>query len=151
MKITILSPGPGEDDEIIVKVKDLSAEMLGLIGRLKDGGSRDNIAGYSGESIVMVPISEIFYFDSVDNRVYLYTKDKCFEVKKKLFEIEEEYEGTSFIRISKNAIVNIGKIEKLIPEFNGRLEAKLKNGESIIISRGYVPSLKRKLGIGKQV
>ena len=70
---------------------------------------------------------------------------------KELFEIEEEYEGTSFIRISKNAIVNIGKIEKLIPEFNGRLEAKLKNGESIIISRGYVPSLKRKLGIGKQV
>ncbi|MBR6302506.1 MAG: LytTR family transcriptional regulator DNA-binding domain-containing protein, partial [Lachnospiraceae bacterium] len=91
MKITILSPGPGEEDEIIVKVKELSPEMLSLIGRFKEGGSRDNIAGYFGESIVMIPISEIYYFDSVDNRVYLYTRDKCFEVKKKLFEIEEEY------------------------------------------------------------
>ncbi len=151
MKITILTPGPGEEDEVIVKVRDLSPEMLGLIGRLKEGGKKDQLAGYTGESIVMVPVSEVFYFDAVDNRVYLYTKDKCYEVKKKLFEIEEEYEGTSFIRISKNAIVNIKKIERLVPEFNGRLEAKLKNGESIIISRGYVPSLKRRLGIGKQV
>ncbi len=151
MKITILTPGPGEEDEVIVKVRDLSPEMLGLIGRLKEGEKKDQLAGYTGESIVMVPVSEVFYFDAVDNRVYLYTKDKCYEVKKKLFEIEEEYEGTSFIRISKNAIVNIKKIERLIPEFNGRLEAKLKNGESIIISRGYVPSLKRRLGIGKQV
>ncbi len=151
MKITILSPGPGEEDEIIVKVKDLSADMLSLISRMKDGGSKDNIAGYTGDGIVMIPISDVYYFDAVDNRVYLYTKDKCFEVKKKLFEIEEEFESTSFLRISKNAIVNIKKIERLIPEFNGRLEAKLKNGESIIISRGYVPSLKRKLGIGKQV
>ena len=151
MKITILTPGPGEEDEVIVKVRDLSPEMLGIIGRLKEGASKDQLAGYMGESIVMVPVSEVFYFDAVDNRVYLYTKDKCYEVKKKLFEIEEEYEGTSFIRISKNAIVNIKKIERLVPEFNGRLEAKLKNGESIIISRGYVPSLKRRLGIGKQV
>lgn len=151
MKITILTPGPGEEDEVIVKVRDLSPEMLGLIGRLKEGEKKDQLAGYTGESIVMVPVSEVFYFDAVDNRVYLYTKDKCYEVKKKLFEIEEEYEGTSFIRISKNAIVNIKKIERLVPEFNGRLEAKLKNGESIIISRGYVPSLKRRLGIGKQV
>lgn len=151
MKITILTPGPGEEDEVIVKVRDLSPEMLGLIGRFKEGEKKDQLAGYTGESIVMVPVSEVFYFDAVDNRVYLYTKDKCYEVKKKLFEIEEEYEGTSFIRISKNAIVNIKKIERLVPEFNGRLEAKLKNGESIIISRGYVPSLKRRLGIGKQV
>ena len=151
MKITILTPGPDEEDEIIVKVKELSGDTLSLIKRLKEGEEKDNIAGYTGESIVMIPIAEVYYFDAVDNRVYLYTKDKCYEVKKKLFEIEEEYESTSFIRVSKNAVVNIKKIERLFPEFNGRLEAKLKNEESIIISRSYVPALKRKLGIGKQV
>ncbi len=149
MKITILTPEPGEEDEIIVKVKVLSDDTLSLLRRLKEGGEKDSIAGYTGESIVMLPVAEIFYFDAVDNKVFSYTKDKCFEVKKKLFEIEEEYGNASFIRVSKNAIVNIRKIERLVPEFNGRLEAKLKNGESIIISRGYVPQLKNKLGIGK--
>ncbi len=149
MKITILTPGPNEEDEIIVKMKDLSEDALSLIKRLKDGGEKDAIAAYAGDNIVMLPLGEIYYFDAVDNKVFSYTKDKCFEVKKKLFEIEEEFEKTSFVRISKNAVVNIKKIERLIPEFNGRFEGKLKNGESIIISRGYVPLLKRKLGVGK--
>ena len=149
MKITILTPGPNEEDEIIVKVKELSSDALNLIKRLKDGEEKDSIAAYVSDNIVMLPLNDIYYFDAVDNKVFSYTKDKCFEVKKKLFEIEEEYEQTSFVRISKNAIVNIKKIERLIPEFNGRFEAKLKNGESIMISRGYVPLLKRKLGVGK--
>ena len=149
MKITILNPGPDEEDEIIVKVRDLSEDTLNVIKRLKKGGDKDAIAGFAGDSIVMIPLNDIFYFDAVDNKVFAYTKDKCTEVKKKLFEIEREYEQTSFLRISKNAIVNIKKIERLCPEFNGRLEARMKNGESIIISRGYVPLLKRKLGIVK--
>ena len=149
MKITILSPGPDEEDEIIVKVRDLSEDTLNVIKRLKEGGDKDAIAGFAGDSIVMIPLNDIFYFDAVDNKVFAYTKDKCTEVKKKLFEIEREYEQTSFLRISKNAVVNIKKIERLFPEFNGRLEARMKNGESIIISRGYVPLLKRKLGIVK--
>ena len=149
MKITILNPGPDEEDEIIVKVRDLSEDALNVIKRLKEGGDKDAIAGFAGDSIVMIPLNDIFYFDAVDNKVFAYTKDKCTEVKKKLFEIEREYEQTSFLRISKNAVVNIKKIERLFPEFNGRLEARMKNGESIIISRGYVPLLKRKLGIVK--
>lgn len=151
MKITILTPGPGEEEEIIVKVNDLSEEVLSLIKRMKDGQNTDTIAGYVDDNIVMLALRDIFYFDAVDNRVFAYTKDKCYEVKKKLFELEEALQNTSFIRISKSAIVNIKQIERLVPEFNGRFEACLKNRESIIISRGYMPSLKQKLGVGKQV
>ncbi|MCR4961030.1 MAG: LytTR family transcriptional regulator DNA-binding domain-containing protein [Lachnospiraceae bacterium] len=149
MKITILEPGPGEEDELIVKIKDLDEDTLKLIRRIKDGDNKDSIAVFKDDNIVMLPLKEIFYFDSVDNRVFAYTKDRTYEVKRKLFELEEEYERTSFLRISKNAIVNIRQIERLVPEFNGRYEARLKNGESIMISRGYVPMLKYKLGVGK--
>ena len=149
MKITILEPGPGEEDELIVKIKDLDEDTLKLIRRIKDGDNKDSIAVFKDDNIVMLPLKEIFYFDSVDNRVFAYTGDRTYEVKRKLFELEEEYERTSFLRISKNAIVNIRQIERLVPEFNGRYEARLKNGESIMISRGYVPMLKRKLGVGK--
>ncbi len=151
MKITILTPGPGEEEEIIVKVNELSEEAMSLIKQLKAGKSTDTIAAYTGDNIVMLALRDIFYFDAVDNRVFAYTRDKCYEVKKKLFELEEDLQSTSFIRISKSAIVNIKQIERLVPEFNGRFEACLKNKESIIISRGYMPGLKQKLGVGKQV
>jgi DNA-binding LytR/AlgR family response regulator len=44
-------------------------------------------------------------------------------------------------------IINMEKIEFLSPLFSGKLEAHLKNGEKVLISRQYVHSLKSKLGI----
>ncbi|MBP3199954.1 MAG: LytTR family transcriptional regulator DNA-binding domain-containing protein [Butyrivibrio sp.] len=149
MKITIATPLAGEEDEIIIKMAELDDDVLKMIRRLKDGVSKDTMAVYADESILMVPIRDILYFDATDNHVFAYTKDNCYETRKKLFEIEELLTTSSFLRISKNAIVNIKSIDHLSPEFNGRLIASLKNGEDIIISRGYVSGLKRKLGIGK--
>lgn len=149
MKITIATPLAGEEDEIIIKMAELDDDVLKMIRRLKDGVSKDTMAVYADESILMIPIRDILYFDATDNHVFAYTKDNCYETRKKLFEIEELLSNSSFLRISKNAIVNIKSIDHISPEFNGRLIASLKNGEDIIISRGYVPELKRKLGIGK--
>ena len=149
MKITIETPLPGEEDEIIIKMAELSDDVLKMVRRLKDGVSKEAMAVYADENIQMVPTRDILYFDATDNRVFAYTKGDCFETRKKLFEIEELLAGSAFLRISKNAIVNIKAIDHLSPEFNGRFIASLKNGENIIISRGYVPELKKKLGIGK--
>ena len=129
--------------------RELDDEVLKTIRRLKDGVSKDTMAVYADESIRMIPTKDILYFDATDNHVFAYTKGDCFETRKKLFEIEELLSDSSFLRISKNAIVNIKSIDHLSPEFNGRFIASLKNGEDIIISRGYVPELKKKLGIGK--
>ena len=43
-------------------------------------------------------------------------------------------------------MVNIGKVVKLKPEISRNIIATLNNGESIVISRRYVPELKRMIG-----
>lgn len=149
MKITIETPLPGQEDEIVIRVAELSEDILETVRKLKNKDIRDSVPLQNKDAILMVPTRDIFYFDAVDNRVFAYTKDKNYEIKMKLYEIEEDNSFSSFIRISKNTIVNIKKIEHLSPEFNGRFVAKLLNGENVIISRGYVPLLKKKLGIAK--
>ena len=149
MKITIETPKAGEEDEIIIRVADLTPEILSTVKKLKDGNTKESVAVNQDDAFEMLPTKDIFYFDAVDNKVFAYTKDKSFEIRMKLYEIEEDHSFASFVRISKNTIVNIKKINRLSPEFNGRFEAKLLNGESVIVSRGYVPELKKKLGIGK--
>ena len=57
------------------------------------------------------------------------------------------YPHSDFLRISKSVIANVSKISLISRAFGAKLEAKLKNGEKIIISRQYVPELKRKLGL----
>lgn len=147
MKITIETPSPGEEDEIIIRVSQLTEDILDTVKKLKNNDAKDSVAVVNGDAILMLQTKDIFYFDAVDNRVFAYTKDKSYEIKKKLYEIEEDYTFSSFIRVSKNTIINIRKIERLSPEFNGRFVAKLINNEDVLISRGYVPALKKKLGI----
>ena len=146
MKITIETPRPGEEDEIIVRCTSLDDRLMNLICALKTEQDH-KLTGYVDEKIVMLSPKNIYYFESVDNKVFAYTDKGVYEVHKKLYEIESEYSYTDFLRISKSAIVNVSKIAYLKPIFNGRFEAKLKNNERIIISRQYVLDLKKKLGI----
>ena len=146
MKITIETPKPGEEDEIIVRCASLDDKFMNLIYSLK--AEQDNkLTGYMDDKIVKLTPKDIFYFESVDNKVFAYLSKGVYEVHKKLYEIEEEYFYTDFLRISKSAIVNVAKIAYIRPIFNGRFEAKMKNDEKIIISRQYVLDLKKKLGI----
>ncbi len=144
MKITIEVPKPGEENEIIVRCADLDERLLKLIQALR---TEDKLTGYIDDKIVKLPLKEIYYFEAVDNRVFSYTAKETYEIRKKLYEIEQEFEHTDFLRISKSLIVNVSKIAYVKPIFNGRFEAKLKNDEKIIVSRQYVSELKKKLGI----
>lgn len=145
MKITIEMPGPGEEDEIIIRCSSLDDRLMKLIYSLKSDENR--LTGYQDEKIVKLPPKEVYYFESVDSKVFAYTAKGTYEVHKKLYEIEQEYAHTDYLRISKSMIVNVAKIAYLKPIFNARFEAKLKNGEKIIISRQYVMELKKKLEI----
>ena len=88
----------------------------------------------------------IHYIESVDKRTYVYTKDDCHETKYRLYELDELLD-VNFLRCSKAMIINIKKIRSVRAELNARLSAELLNGERLIISRGYVKDLKKKLGV----
>ena len=145
MKITIKTVKPGEEEEIILRCATVDEKILKLIQSLKT--EKDALTGYVEDKIQKLTLKDIFYFESVENKVYAYTAKQVYEVHKKLYEIEEEYADTDLLRISKATVVNVSKITYIRPMLNGRFEAKLKNNEKVIISRQYVPALKEKLDI----
>lgn len=99
-------------------------------------------------SMESVPLpSDIYYFEAVDNKVFAYCKQSVYEVKERLYQLEEVIEELPFMRISKSMIVNTGKILHISPALGGRFEAVLENDEKVIISRLYVPILKNKFGV----
>ena len=147
MKITILDKEPGEEDEVIVKCGYLDESLSNLLNRLKQNGAKQKMAFYKNSKIVLLEPNDILYFESVDDKVFAYTKESVYECKSKLYALEEELSKTDFFRASKGQIVNVNKIKSLAPAFNGRFEALLENDYKIIISRIYVPELKKFLGV----
>lgn len=145
MKITIEPLADGAEEEIIIRTNTMDSDIINLIYAVKAG--RNRITAFDENEIVQLDSKEIYYFESVDNKVYACCEKNVFEIKQKLYELEETYKQTDFVRISKSMIVNISKVSKIVPMFNGRLEGVLCNGEKVIISRQYVANLKKKLGI----
>ena len=145
MKITILDLNPGEEEEIIVKCNEVNDDLQKLLNQLKQGNGK--IAAYQNGDIFFLEPEQIYYFESVDQKVFAYGKTNVYEVKSKLYELEEQLPGGDFMRASKSTILNLNKISRLTPAFSGRFEALLQNGEKAIISRQYVSVLKERLGI----
>lgn len=145
MKVTILDLGPEEEAEVIIKCHSLDDDMMKLINQLKQGGRK--LAAYQEEGMFFVKPEEVFYFESVDQKVFAYCKTEVYQIKSRLYELLEELPGRDFIRVSKSSILNLNQIQRLAPAFGGRYESLLKNGEKVIISRQYVSSLKEKLGV----
>lgn len=145
MKITIQDIAPGEEEEIIVRCRDLDEALLRVIHELKTRRGKFTIT--DNDKIRQIDADDVYYFEAVDNKVFLCLEKAVFEIKYKLYEIEEEYAGTDFFRASKSVIINLAKVKQFAPDFGGRFEAQMKNGEKLMISRQYVPALKKRLGM----
>lgn len=145
MKITIQDIAPGEEEEIIVRCRDLDEALFRVIHELKTRRGKFTIT--DNDKIRQIDADDVYYFEAVDNKVFLCLEKAVFEIKYKLYEIEEEYAGTDFFRASKSVIINLAKVKQFAPDFGGRFEAQMKNGEKLIISRQYVPALKKRLGM----
>ena len=94
---------------------------------------------------VEILLVDIFYAESVDNRLFVYTAKDNYEVRLKLYELEDMLRGKTFIRVQKGMLLNLMKIKSIKPALSGRYTALLKNGEQIVISRKYVLDLKSAL------
>ena len=145
MRIIIEPPAPGEDEQIIVRCHEIPPELLRLLNSFKARGNM--MIGYRDNQIHRIAHKDIFYIETVDSKTFLYLAKDVYESRLKLYELEEIFANSDFLRISKSVIVNLSKIKSLAPELSGRLEAVLHNGETVIISRQYVGELKKYLGI----
>ena len=107
----------------------------------------ETIAGKTDGRTVFAPLSSIYYFESVDERLFFCTEDETCVCPARLKQIEERLSDSPFARVSKTVIVNLDRVHSIRPEKNSRLIATMTNGEKLIVSRQYVRSIKDKLGV----
>ena len=110
--------------------------------------TQDGIACTMDGKLYRVPVAELLYAEAVDNRVFAYTAADVFEVRMRLYELEQALKGHRFLRISKQTLVNLMKVESIRPALNGRFTSRLQNGEDVIVTRKYVANLKQTLREG---
>lgn len=145
MKINIIEDPNIAEPEITVRCPAMTGELREIVAALSLAGN--TIAGIVGDETHFIPLGDLLYFESVDDRVFFYTASGTFETPSKLYQIEEKLAQTSFVRISKSTIVNLRKVTRMRREPNSRLLVTLTTGEALVVSRQYMPGIKQKLGV----
>lgn len=147
MKIDIDINENYDEFTLVIKAPEMTEEITELMTKLKNNSNK-NIIGRIEQKLHILNYKDILVFYSEGQKIYADTMNGTYEVKQKLYEIEERLVEKSFVRISKFAIANINKIKNIEMFFNGSLVVNFINGKQEMISRRYVSKVKEYLGLG---
>ena len=83
--------------------------------------------------------------ETADGKTFVYTPEDVLQVEYSLAQLEGTLNTVNFFRCSKSMILNIDKVAALKSLASNRIDATMKNGEHILISRTYASDFRRRL------
>ena len=129
------------DIEIHICCEKRTKEALGLRDLL-EGFLSSKITVHKNQETRSVSSYEIVRIYSESKKVFVRTKEETFEVRDRLYVLEESLGDRGFVRISNSEIVNISQIGKLDMSYTGTIKMFMKNGDETFVSRRYVSRIK---------
>ena len=143
MEIKILKVAGSEPEQMEIRCHEENDRIREIVTFVKS--RQGQLTGVIEGKHYEIPVTDVYYVESVDDRVFIYGREKVYETGQKLYELERILREKYFLRVSKSLILNLMKITAIKPALNGRYSAILQSKEEVIISRKYVPELKKAL------
>ena len=135
---------PYNEDEIIIKCKEANDEVLRIYSLLTERKNSEIELLLNGETH-FVKLSELLFFETDGTKTAAHTKSRMYYTDLKLYELEEQL-PSSFMRISKSAIINTKAVSSMRREITGICEAFFPDTpKKVYISRSYYHSFKNKI------
>ncbi len=145
MKLVIDQSLENKEVEITIRCGLIDPDLEKLIAQIRLYSF--SLTGKRDGSSYLIKLEDIFYFESIDEKTFIYCRKEVYESELRLYELEQQLAATNFVRISKSCILNIMKLESVKALLNGKMEAKLINNEKVMITRHYLQSVKEKLNL----
>ena len=118
-------------------VEDIEALVL---------SSEIDINGTYDSEIIKIDINHVVCFISENNKVFALIGDKKYQIKYRLYQIEE-LNLNLFIKINQSCLANKTKIKKFETTIGGALKVVFKNGYIDFISRRELKNVKKRMGL----
>ncbi len=140
MKCTFIKD---DRDEVIIYAKE-KTPLTEEIERLCRSHGFE-LMGYTDRETLILEPYDVCCFTVEDNRVYARTDKGKYQIKWRLYQLEEEL-GESFVRINQSCLANIRKIDRFEATFGGSLSVIFKNGYRDYVSRRQTKTVKERIG-----
>lgn len=125
----------------------LSEIVEQVLSSLKRKGSIDFLRWVRTQykdSIRLIPVEEVDYFQAEDKYTLVITKDGESLIRKSIKELVQELDPAQFWQIHRSCIVNLSKIDQVSRSLTGRGALKLKGRpELLTVSRNFIHLFKQ--------
>ena len=137
---------PGLDEPVVILRAPMPTEEVEALARkLRGSAVPQPFTVYREREPVRVSRSMVLRFFTEDKGVSCQTGKGVFSVRQRLYELEEELEGTRFVRVSNSEIVNLDRVTGLDLTLTGTIKMTLEGGTVCWVSRRYVKKIKQAL------
>ncbi len=146
MNIKIKTDPSLNNDEIVITANRPTNEVKAIASLIANYAS-NRIPVYRDKDILFVAIRDIEYFYTDGKKVCIDTEDGKFDVKYKIYELEDMLDNNIFVKIEQGVIANIKKITNIKLLINGTMQIRFASGNTQYASRRCVSEIKKRLGI----
>lgn len=102
--------------------------------------------GYQEREAYPIEFSQIYLIQVENEKTYIRTENGNYQLKGRLYQVKNGL-SSDFIEASRSAIINYRFIDHLEIVSNGNIDAVMKNGLRVQISRRKIKNLKERLGL----
>lgn len=100
-----------------------------------------------GHDFHVIPVQDVDYFKAENGLLFLHQDGEQYVIDISLTQLEEELDPTEFLRIHRNAIINLSRIVKIVPWGQGQLGVAFGDDERLLVSRSHLNRFRRRVGM----
>jgi len=126
---------------------EVQSQTQSLIEDVTKQEEQNRVVVKNGANISIIPVSDINFFEAYDDYVKIHTADSCFLKKQTMSHFENVLNPAKFVRVHRSFIVQVQEITKIEPYGKDTLNAVLKSGKKIPLSKTGYAKLKESLGM----
>ena len=133
-----------EEEKVLIYAKERT-KLVDEIESLVISSDID-LTGTYNEEIIKINVNDVSCFISENNKVFALIGDKRYQIRQRLYQIEEMNLNT-FIKLNQSCLANKRKIKKFESTIGGALKVVFKNGYVDYISRRELKNVKERMGL----
>jgi len=124
------------------------SELRALIeGSAKARSYQDRITVKDRFEFRLIDVNDIDFFSTEDGLVFLHSKGVRYVIDQTLTQLEDKLDPGLFFRAHRKSLVNIKKIEKMVPWGRGRYVLKFSKDEKVHLSKEKNRKFKDLIGL----
>lgn len=146
MQIEVKIDPSCREPKLILCTDKLTDEITLLLKKLSEE-TPEAIAGFSGQNVTLLAQPDLFRIYTANGKVFAQTEREEYQIRLRLYELEQRLDKRMFARISHSEIINLKQVKSFDLSLTGTIRVSLSNGTATYVSRRYVSKIKQIVGI----